>query len=738
MKKKKSQRIWDEKYILGNAEQDAAIDAMAAEMGISRMFAVLLYNRGYHTTAEAERFLRYEESDFHDPYQMADMEKAVERIFLAVERGEKICIYGDYDVDGVTSVSMFYLYLKKLGADVSFRIPKREGEGYGVSCMAVDQLVAEGIQLIITVDTGITANAEVEYAATLGVDFVVTDHHECRSELPKAIAVVNPHRPDCTYPFKELAGVGVVFKVLCACEIRRSREMGEPILNGIRRVTYEFADLAAIGTVADVMPVIDENRLIISMGLSRMEKNSRPGVDALIEASYPKKATASSASRKITSRMIGFGLAPRINAAGRISDATIAVRLLLAEDTEEARSYAEELCEINRRRQAEENRMANEAYEQIEHYPDPDNDLVIVLENNEWQQGIIGIVSSRITERYGVPSVLVSFRGSYDGREENPMDEGKGSGRSVKGMNLVGALTYCEDLLVKYGGHELAAGLTVRRGSLADFRRRINEYAREHLSEDVFQIHMEADCEVSMQDLTMKFAKEIHLLEPCGTSNATGNATPSFIMRNVTACRITHTRDGNHTILLLEKDGICLTGMYYGVGEGSLGFETGDTVDVFFNVEINDYKNVRTVQMIVKDIRLSEQFVRQMNDEKARYEAVASGEGFVLAEDFIPDRSDFARVYTMLRREFRAGNSILDLKTILKLVNHSAETPINYTKCKYILRILNEFNICEIEEIDADLYRFAVLFRATKANIEKSSILKKLKSQCIDRVHRDA
>ncbi len=737
MREKKSQRIWDEKYTFGQAEQDAAVDAMAAEMGISRMFAVLLYNRGYHTTAEAERFLRYEESDFHDPYRMADMERAVERILTAVADKEKICIYGDYDVDGVTSVSMFYLYLKKLGADVSYRIPKREGEGYGVSCAAIDQLAAEGVELIITVDTGITANEEVAYAKTLGVDFVVTDHHECRSELPEAEAVVNPHRPDCTYPFKELAGVGVVFKVISACEIRRSRERGEPILDGVRRVTYEFADLAAIGTVADVMPVIDENRLIISMGLSRMEKSSRPGVDALIEASYPKKS-ADLAPRKLTSRMIGFGLAPRINAAGRISDATIAVRLLLAEDKETASALAEELCEINRRRQAEENRMATEAYEQIENNPDFHNDLVIVLEHNDWQQGIIGIVSSRITERYGLPSVLVSFRGSYDGREENPMDEGKGSGRSIKGMNLVGALTHCEDLLVKYGGHELAAGLTVRRGSLADFRHRINEYARDHLSQDVFQIHMEADCEVSMRDLTMQFAKEIQLLEPCGTSNATGNATPAFIMRNATAARITHTRDGNHTILQLEKDGICLTGMYYGVGEGDLGFTLGDTVDVFFNVEINDYKNVRSVQMIVKDIRLSEQFVKRMSEEKARYAAVAAGESFVMADDFIPDRSDFARVYTLLRREFRAGNSVLDLKTILKLVNQGDESPINYTKCKYIFKILCEFNICEIEELSEDLYRFAVLFRATKANIEKSSILKKLKSQCMDRVYHDA
>ena len=728
MREMKSEKVWDQKYTFGDEQTDAAIDAMAKEMNISRTFAVLLYNRGYHNASEAERFLRYEESDFHDPYLLADMDRAVERIFLAIARKESICIYGDYDVDGVTSVSMFYLYLKSLGAQVSFRIPKREGEGYGVSCAAVEQLAADGIGLIITVDTGITANDEVAYAATLGVDVVVTDHHECRSELPNACAVVNPHRPDCHYPFKDLAGVGVVFKVICACEMKRCREAGIPVLDGIRKITYTYADLAAIGTVADVMPVVDENRLIISMGLSRMEKSGRPGVEALIEASYPRK-NADAAPRKLTSRMIGFGLAPRINAAGRISDATIAVHLLLSEDTETAKRYAEELCEINRRRQAEENRIANEAYDMIENHPDPDNELVIVLENNEWQQGIIGIVSSRITERYGLPSVLVSFAGSYDG-EEYPFDEGKGSGRSVKGMNLVDALTACEDLLVKYGGHELAAGLTVKRVNLPDFRRRINEYAKAHLPQDLFCIHMEADCELFMRDLTMSFAREIHLLEPCGTSNATGNPTPAFVMRNARICRVTHTRDGNHTILQLEQGGITMTGMYYGVGEAALGVETGDTVDVFFNVEINDYKNVQSVQMIVKDLRLADCYVRRMKEEKQRYQDVYAGGSFLPEEDFIPTRDDFARIYTMLRREFRSGTSVLDIKTILKMANLPDQTPLNYTKCKYILRILNELKICDVEEIGSDIYRFCVVFNASKTNIDKSSILKKLKSQC--------
>lgn len=728
MKEIKSKKVWEEKYTFGDEKAEGEIAAMSEQMGVSRMFAVLLYNRGYHTAAEAERFLRYEESDFHDPYQMADMDRAVTRILEAVERGESICIYGDYDVDGVTSVSMFYLYLRSLGGKVSFRIPKREGEGYGVSCAAVEQLAKEGVNLILTVDTGITANEEVEFAKSLGIDVVITDHHECRSELPQAVAVVNPHRPDCNYPFKELAGVGVVFKVVCACEMRRCKQAEIPVLDGIRRVTNEFADLAAIGTVADVMPVVDENRLIISMGLHRMGKQSRPGVEALIEAAYPKKSP-DAPPRKITSRMIGFGLAPRINAAGRISDAATAVELLLCEDRERAEALAEELCEINRRRQAEENRMAEVAYEKIEREQDPENSLVIVLESNEWQQGIIGIVASRITERYGVPSVLVTFAGSYDG-EEYPFDEGKGSGRSVKGMNLVDALTDCGDLLVKYGGHELAAGLTIRRVNLPEFRRRINEYAREHLSEDVFCIRMEADCQVSMKDLTMNFAKEIRLLEPCGTSNATGNATPAFVMRDAVLSRIHHTRDGNHAILTLEQDGIFMTGMYYGMGEAVLRFEPGDEVDVFFQVEINDYKNVQSVQMIIKDLRPSERCVKDAQAEKKRYEEIRKGGSFRAEEDIIPDRDDFARVYTLLRRESRMKNDILHIKNILKMVNGPDLREIRYPKCKYILNILNELQICDVEELDEDIYRFSVVFTATKTNIDKSSILKWLKSRC--------
>ncbi|MBP3369173.1 MAG: single-stranded-DNA-specific exonuclease RecJ, partial [Clostridia bacterium] len=484
MKKNRREKVWCERYVFGDASRDAAVRQMAQELGRSELFSVLLYNRGYRTAEDAFRFLRFEEADLHDPFLLADMDKAVERVLRAVETGEKICIYGDYDVDGVTSVSILYLYLGSLGANVTMKIPKREGEGYGVSCNAIEALAQEGVKLIITVDTGITAGAEVEYAKTLGVDFVVTDHHECRIELPDACAVVNPHRPDCTYPFKELAGVGVVFKLVCACQITRCRQNGSSVIDGIRKVCTDYADLTALGTIADVMPIVDENRLIVSMGLKIMEDRPRPGLAALIDAASSKKSGEESPrKRKITSGFIGFGIAPRINAAGRISDAAIAVRTLLAPKGKEAEDYAEELCAINRQRQIEENRIAEKAYEMIEDIADLDSNPVIVLDSNEWQQGIIGIVSSKITERYGLPSILVSFYGSV-GFAECDFDDGKGSGRSIKGLNLVEALGYCDDLLVKYGGHELAAGLTVKRGNLDEFRERINAYAREHLDDE--------------------------------------------------------------------------------------------------------------------------------------------------------------------------------------------------------------------------------------------------------------
>ena len=465
----------------------SAVSEIADELKLSLPTAKLLYNRGCTTPEQARRFIGKEEEQLYDPFLMRDMDKAASRIADAVTSGERIVIYGDYDVDGVTSVSSLLLFLRSYDADVRYHIPCRMTEGYGVSSAVIKKLYDEGCDLIVTVDTGITAIDEIAYAKSLGIDVVITDHHECHETLPEAYAIVNPCRPDCEYPFKELAGVGVVFKLMCAVETLLNPDDALSVC--VRRIAREYCDLVALGTIADVMPVRDENRLIVSYGLSLIEQGTRPAITELINASGSESKY--NTKKKITAAYIGFTLAPRINAAGRIKDASTAVELLISDDTETAQKYAKELCAINKLRQQKENSITEEAYAKIAAEHDFENDPVIVLDDEKWHHGIIGIVSSRITEKYGLTSILVSFDGN-DPESPSPSDVGKGSGRSVKGINLVEALSYSSDLLEKYGGHELAAGLAVRRDNLAEFKKKINEFARLHRGSDQCDVTFEA------------------------------------------------------------------------------------------------------------------------------------------------------------------------------------------------------------------------------------------------------
>ena len=739
MEAKKRERVWTLHESKDGAGTTKEIRDLADGLQMSELCAKLLYNRGFRTIEQAERFLKNEETQLHDPFLLKDADLAVERIRLSLERREKTVIYGDYDVDGVTAVSVLYLYLKERGANVSYYIPSRNGEGYGLSCAALDRLKADGVSFIITVDTGITANEEVAYASSIGMDMVITDHHECRAELPEACAVVNPHRPDCPYPFKELAGVGVVFKVICALEMDACRRAGTPIIDGIRRISYAYADLTAIGTIADVMPLVDENRLIVALGLRLIAKTERKGLAALIDASSAPgvKPTSFSANgrtapkkKKITSSLIGYGIAPRINAAGRISNASKAVELLLAEDDETAACMAQELCEINRCRQVEENRIAEQAYRRIEQSHDFERDRIIVLEDNGWQQGIIGIVSSRITEKYGLPSILISFDGTVRAEDQDTADDvGKGSGRSIKGLNLVEAMNHCEDLLVKYGGHELAAGLTIERGQVEAFRRRINEYAAQRLDEKALAVQMEADCEVRMSELTMSLAQELGRMEPYGVANP----TPAFVLRDASVQKIISISGGKHTKLLISGDGISMYGMYFGVSADTLDFHEGDHVDVLFHLDINEFQNIRSLQMIVQDIKPSERFHRHCASMQSRYESIRSGGMFDEEEDIIPVRDDFALVYTVIRREFRMGHDKISDRTLLSLVNTQNPGQVNYIKLQYILLILHEMKVCGVERQGGGVNRYSVYFNASKTNLEKSSILHKLRSQCRNR-----
>ena len=725
MKELKKKKKWSIRYA-PTAENTAAVKKLAEELGVSLTTAKLLFTRGLSNADQATVFLKQAETSLHDPFQLKDIEKAVERVLAALQKGERIAIYGDYDVDGVTSVSLLYTYLSNLGADIGYYIPCRSREGYGLSTSAIDTLKEKGVELIITVDTGITAMEEVAYATQLGIDTVITDHHECRPELPVACALVNPHRPDDDYPFKDLAGVGVVFKLICALEMTRCRREGRSEIDGVRQICREYADLVAIGTIADVMPIVDENRLIVALGLKLLEETKRPGLRALIDAASGNKTADHKfppKKRKINSGFIGFVLAPRINAAGRVSSASIAVELLLATDMSVAEELAQELCDLNTTRQVEENRIAVEVYQKIEQMPPELCDRIIVIEGDTWQQGIIGIVSSRITEKYGLPSILISFDGSTRGYPSDD-DLGKGSGRSIKGLNLVEALADCEEHLARFGGHELAAGLTIRRGNIDAFRKQINQYAHKQLSEDMLCISIDADCEVKMSELTLALAQEIDKLEPFGTSNP----VPNFVLRDASLVRIIPMGNGKHTKLILEKDGISMVAVWFGTEYTAIPFEIGDRVDAMFQLNINEFQNVTSLQMIVQDIQLSQTYEESFKDAWERYEEIRAGAPITVEEDVIPTRDDMACVYTLLRREHQIGHTYFPIRRILSMVNQQGMT-IGYYKLKTIIRIMQELNICEITEPVRDCFVFDFYFNPTKTSIEKSSVLKKLKLQ---------
>lgn len=727
---KRKNTVKEKKWIIKSAETEstrAAVRSIADGLGINPIIANLLYDRGYKDAASAKKFIYMESEVLSDPLKMADMQLAVERISEAIKKREKITVYGDYDVDGVTSVCTLYLYLKSHGADVDYYIPNRIGEGYGVSVPAISALAEKGTKLIITVDTGITADAEVEFAKSIGIEFVVTDHHECRQVLPGACAVVNPHRPDCPSTFKELAGVGVVFKLICACEQHLT---GKRASAAALDVISEYADLVAIGTIADVMPIKEENRLIVSYGLGMMENTKRIGLSAIIEAASGKNDIQRAANRKkrqkISSSYIGYTLAPRINAAGRIKTASMAVELFLSDNYEHAYSIAEQLCEANKERQNEENKIMQEAYRKIEENG-YDSMHVIVLDADNWHHGVIGIVASRITEKYGRPSILVSFEGN-DSTSPEATDVGKGSGRSIKGMNLVDALCHCKDELVKFGGHELAAGLSVTRENLNTFRQKINEYAEKTLTEENMIPTVDADLEISLSDANIDLADGLRILEPYGV----GNPVPSFIIRSVTVTEMSPVSEGKHTRFAFTDGNGVVTGMFFSCTTSSLGLYVGDKVDVLFNIDINEWAGRRNAQLIIRDIKQSASQRSFIKMEHDRFDEVWNGGKFTPDEQILPTRDDFAIVYRTLFEAVRSGIDVLTVRDIIYRVGARKEAaPVGYIKLLIIIKVMQELNIMGIEELAEETYRFKVQYKAGKTELDKSNLLRRLRSQQI-------
>ena len=694
-----------------NAEMKQTAMQLSAALNITQTTAKLLCLRGYRTPEEANRFLHFSDIVPHDPFLMKDMDRAVARLQAALDAKETIAVFGDYDVDGATATALIYLYLSKKGADVGYYIPSRSKEGYGLSNAAIDILKSKGVSLIVTVDTGITSIEEIAYAKRCGIDTIVTDHHACRPELPLCCAVVNPHRADDTYPFEELAGVGVAFKLACAMEIRQFEKQKKLPLDAVLSVSNSYADLVAVGTIADVMPVIDENRLLIAKGIANMEANCRPGLQALMEAAA---GFNKSKPRKITSSYIGFVIAPRINAAGRVAEAGIAVELLLSKTQAQASKYANQLCDLNAARQTEETRIAEEAFQMIEQMPKEDRRRVIVLDHDDWHPGIIGIVASRITERYGLPCILISYDGSEDG-------SGKGSGRSVKGLNLVHALAACKDLLIRFGGHELAAGLSVRKKDVPELRRMLNAYAEANTDGD-FCVQKDVDCTLEITDMTLRLIEELRLLEPYGNENP----TPNFLLQNAYVAKITPMSGGKHVRLQLEKDDLSMVAVWFGRGITDLPFEAGEYADFLFRLDANEFNGTVRVQMLLQDASYAENDAQALRLERARYEAICAGDSFAESENILPDRQDIAALYQFLRKEQEKGKTCFPIRRLQLCLNRSDRT-FSYAKIRFSLQILQELNLCTFTEPGQDYFVMEWNSAPQKTDLERSALLQKLR-----------
>ena len=561
------------KWILKEFDKARVVE-ISKNFNISPLTAIILYNRGIREDGQIKDFLARDLSGMHDPFLMKDMDKAVERILLAKKNNEKITIYGDYDVDGITSIAILYKYLKNMGLEVGFYVPDRMVEGYGVNRDALDKIKADGTAVIITVDTGITAIEEADYAKSIGIDFIITDHHECKESIPDVYAAIDPKRKDCEYPFKSLAGVGVVFKLIQALD------SSEPIEN----LMDVYADLMYLGTVADISPLIDENRVIVTEGLKRFKTTKNIGLKALIDVSTNGKA--------ITTSTIGYTIAPRINASGRLGCASTSVELFLTEDEEEAAKLADSLCHENTLRQQTEQKMFKEALEYIEQHPEIKDDDILVIPHENWHHGIVGIVSSKITEKYYKPSILFAVDG----------DSAKGSGRSIAGFNLFGALENCSGLLEKFGGHELAAGLTIKAENIEAFRKKINEYAKGKIEDMTLVPTISLDAQIKVPYITIDTVHDINKLQPFGVNNP----TPSFSVRNIKIHRISVMSEGKHLRMTLYKDGKYLDTVGFGMGDYYSMFREGDYIDVAFALDINDYKGFQNVQLILKDMRKTE------------------------------------------------------------------------------------------------------------------------------------
>jgi single-stranded-DNA-specific exonuclease len=553
-------------------EQDKDIvNKIAEEHGISTLLAKILVNRGIVDSKQIKVFLEPQRHDFHNPFDMLDMEMAVNRIIEAINNKEKTIIYGDYDVDGITSITVLKKFLNERGLDVDYYIPNRLEEGYGLNKEAIEEIAKKGYKLMITVDCGISGVEEVELANSLGIETIITDHHEQLDVLPNAYAIINPKRRDNTYPFRGLAGVGVVFKVIQAISMK---------LNLDEKEYLKYLDIVCIGTISDIVPLVDENRVIAKLGLMLVKCTKNVGLKELIEESGYKT---------IDSGMVSFGIAPRINACGRMGKQEEALELFLTDNPEKAKTITKRLNEYNIQRQETEKQIFEQAISELEK-ENLEEKSSIVLAGENWHHGVIGIVASRITEKFFKPTILICIED----------DIGKGSGRSVPGFDLHEALAQSSKYLEKYGGHEMAVGLSLKKENIQEFKNHFEEYAKSKGVKDIVPI-INVDSEITKKDINKATVEQIKLLEPFGEQNK----QPLLIYKNLKIASIRALSEGKHLKLMLKDENEIINAIGFNLGELSEEYLIGDKVDVVGTLEINAYNGQEQIQINLKDIMKS-------------------------------------------------------------------------------------------------------------------------------------
>lgn len=676
------------KWNVSKIDKAAAVE-LSEETGIPSFLCLILRDRGITAPEDADEFIDPKHMDLNDPFLLKDMDRAVERIKTALDNGEKIAVYGDYDADGVTATTLIFSFLEANGADVVYYIPSRSNEGYGMHCESIKMLAEQGVKLIVTVDNGISAIEEVAFAASLGIDVVVTDHHKPSDTLPEAYAVVDPHRDDDESGYDYLAGVGVAFKLVCALDEENSY---------LSLATY--SDLLAVGTVADIVPLVGENRCYVVNGISSINSGDRPGLKSLIK-------TAGADKRELTAGMIAFTVAPRINAAGRVYSAEKAIKLLLSDDEYESNELAETIENDNVTRQELEQRITKDAERIFAEKTELLLDRVIVIDGEGWHDGIIGIVAARLTEKYGKPCIVIT-------REQ---EVAKGSARSVAGFSLYDALDACKEHLVAFGGHTLAAGLSVKPENIDTFRKAINDYARENFPV-MPSVPLNIVCAINPEKLSVDIVELIQQMAPFGAANP----VPIFMLRKVTLKKITPIGSGKHLRLEFKYNNTVFTALKFSMMPEEFAYHENDLMDLAVVLEKNEYMNNVTVSVQIKDMKLSESNRNECIRINKLCESVLRGESIESqdAKSLCPNRQMLVALYKYLKKNSGFSGSIDVLAYRLK-------EAMNYGNCYVSLLAMKQSGLITMTDSEDNAVIKMVEVEG-KTDLENSDILRRIRA----------